>query len=143
MHWKLILLIAFVGLFSSIAYGQNQAETISWGPSEQYDTGGPNAVDMDNNGNCVDVHVGTDRLFYRVGKIDFNSQTISWGPSTEYDTGGPNAVAMDNNGNCVEVHVGTDRLFYRVGKIDFNSQTISWGPSTEYDTGGHKCSRHG
>ena len=73
---------------SSIVWEKSTStpDLISWGPSTEYDTGGPNAVDMDNNGNCVEVHVGTYRLFYRVGKIDFNSQTISWGPSTQYDT---------------------------------------------------------
>jgi hypothetical protein len=42
----------------------NQA--IAWGPSIQYDTGGPNAVALDDHGNAVEVHVGTNRLFYRV-----------------------------------------------------------------------------
>jgi len=109
---------------------------LSWGPSIQYDTGGPNAVAMDDNGNCLEVHVGTNRLFYRVGKANFSNRTVSWGSSTQYDTGGPNAVAMDANGNCVEVHVGTDRLFYRVGKVNFTNKTVSWGTSTQYDTGG-------
>ena len=39
------------------------------GTSTQYDTGGPNAIVMDSDGFCVEVHVGTDRLFYRVGKV--------------------------------------------------------------------------
>jgi hypothetical protein len=89
--------------------------TIAWGPSIQYDTGGPNAVALDDHGNAVEVHVGTDRLFYRVGTVDFTHKTIAWGPSIQYDTGGPNAVALDDNGNVVEVHVGTGRLFYHVG----------------------------
>jgi hypothetical protein len=62
-------------------------QTIDWGHSHEYDTGGPNAVALDNNGNVVEVHVGTDRLFYRVGAVDFVNQTIDWGHSHEYDTG--------------------------------------------------------
>ena len=108
----------------------------AWGESIEYDTGGPNAVALDDNGNAVEVHVGTERLFYRVGRVDFANRTIAWGESIEYDTGGPNAVALDDNGNAVEVHVGTERLFYRVGRVDFANQTIAWGESIEYDTGG-------
>ena len=108
----------------------------NWGPSTQYDSGGPNAVALDNNGHAVEVHVGTDRLFHRVGTVNFANQTIAWGPSTQYDSGGPNAVALDNNGHAVEVHVGTDRLFHRVGTVNFANQTIAWGPSTQYDSGG-------
>ena len=107
----------------------------NWGPSIQYDTGDPNAVALDNNGHAVEVHVGTGRLFHRVGNVNFAGQAIAWGASTEYDTGGPNAVALDNSGHAVEVHVGTNRLFYRVGNVNFAGQTIAWGPSAQYDTG--------
>ena len=46
-------------------------QTIAWGPSTQYDTGGPNAVALDNNHRVVKVHVGTERLFYRVGQLTY------------------------------------------------------------------------
>jgi hypothetical protein len=90
---------------------------IAWGPSIQYDTGGPNAVALDDHGNALEVHVGTNRLFYRVGTVNFTNRTTAWGPSIQYDTGGPNAVALDDQGNALEVHVGTNRLFYRVGHL--------------------------
>ena len=90
---------------------------IALGASIQYDTGGPNAVALDDSGHALEVHVGTERLFYRVGTVDFTNQTIAWGPSTQYDTGGPNAVALDDSGHALEVHVGTERLFYRVGHL--------------------------
>jgi hypothetical protein len=106
-----------------------------WGPSTEYDTGNLNAVALDQRGNAVEVHVGTNRLFYRVGTVDFVSQAIVWGPSSEYDTGNLAAVVLDDNGNTVEVHVGSNRLFYRVGKVDFANRAIVWGPSSEYDTG--------
>ena len=116
--------------------GYNLIPTFALGPSIQYDTGGPNAVALDDNGNVAEVHVGTNRLFHRVGTVNFTNQTIAWGPSIQYDTGGPNAVALDDHGNAVEVHVGTNRLFYRVGTVNFTNQTIAWGPSIQYDTGG-------
>ena len=97
--------------------GYNLIPTFVWGPSIQYDTGGPNAVALDDHGNAVEVHVGTNRLFYRVGTVNFTNHTIAWGPSIQYDTGGPNAVALDDQGNALEVHVGTNRLFYRVGHV--------------------------
>jgi hypothetical protein len=49
--------------------GYNLIPTFVWGPSIQYDTGGPNAVALDDHGNAVEVHVGTNRLFYRVGHL--------------------------------------------------------------------------
>jgi hypothetical protein len=65
--------------------------TISGGDSIQYDTGGPNAVALDDSGNVVEVHVGTDRLFYRVGEVDCANQTITWELSIQDDTSGSNA----------------------------------------------------
>ena len=53
---------------------------ISWGPSEPYDTGDSNAVALDNQGHVVEVHVGSGRLFYRLGAADFTSQMIAFGP---------------------------------------------------------------
>ena len=49
--------------------GYNLIPTFVWGPSIQYDTGGPNAVALDDQGNALEVHVGTNRLFYRVGHV--------------------------------------------------------------------------
>jgi hypothetical protein len=109
---------------------------IAWGASLQYDTGGPNAVALDNNGNVVEVHVGSNKLYSRVGKANFANQTIAWGASFQYDIGGPDAVALDNNGNVVEVHVGGSELYYHVGKANFANQTIAWGASFPYDSGG-------
>ena len=111
-----------------------------WGPSIKYDTGGPNAISLNNNGKCVEVHVGSGLLYYRVGKVDFAKNAISWGTSTQYDAGGPNAISMDDNGQCVEVHVEPGDpfgvLYYRVGKVNFAKNTISWGTNSQYDTGG-------
>ena len=117
-------------------------KTISWGASTQYDNGGPNSIAMDNNGHCIEVHIGSERLFYRVGTVNFVNKAISWGPSTQYDNGESNSISMDNNGHCVEVHVVPvsgrpyGDFFYRVGTVDFVNKTISWGASTQYDNGG-------
>ncbi len=53
-------------------------QKINWGPSKQYDTGSSNSIFMDNAGHCVEVYVGSGRLFYRVGQVNFDSSTISW-----------------------------------------------------------------
>jgi hypothetical protein len=112
---------------------------LTLGPSIKYDTGSSNSVALDDEGNVVEVHVGTgtNSLFYHVGKVDFGARTVDWGASNQYDTGSSNSVAVDNEGNVVEVHVGTgtNLLYYRVGKVDFATRTIDFGPSTQYDTG--------
>ena len=110
--------------------------TIEWGPSIKYDTGGPNSLAMDNSGHCVETHVGTGKLFYRVGNVNFDNNTINWGPSIKFDTGGPDAISMDNSGHCIETHAGSGSLFYRVGNVNFDNNTINWGNSTKFDTGG-------
>ena len=89
---------------------------IEWGPSTKYDTGSSDSIAMDNAGHCVEVHVGSGRLFYKVGKVNFDTEEIQWGPSIQYDTGSSSSISMDNSGHCVEVHVGSGRLFYRVDK---------------------------
>ena len=112
---------------------------LTLGPSLKYDTGSSNSVALDDEGNVVEVHVGTgtNLLYYRVGKVDFTTCTIDFGPSTQYDTGDRNSVALRSDGTVVEVHVGTgtNLLYYRVGKVNFATKTIDFGLSTQYDTG--------
>jgi|GEM_PF-43358 len=108
---------------------------VAWELGQEYDTGSFTSVALDNQGNCVETHVGSDRLFYRIGKLNAENQTIQWVDSQEYDTGSFTSVALDNQGNCVETHVGSDRLFYRIGKLNAENQTIQWADSQEYDTG--------
>jgi hypothetical protein len=86
---------------------------------------------MDNNGHAFEVHVGSGRLFSRLGQVNFSTQTIDWAPGGQYDTGGSNAVAIGNSSDdFVEVHVGSDRLFYHYG-----SAGLTVTPSARYDTG--------
>jgi beta propeller repeat protein len=99
---------------------------IEWGPCTKYDTGCSNSISMDNAGHCVEVHVGSGRLYYRVGKVNFDTEEIQWGPCTKYGTGCSNSISMDNAGHCIEVHVRSGRLYYTVGKVDFDDKNITW-----------------
>jgi len=96
----------------------NHEIKIDWGTIAKYDTGGFNSIAMDNSGHCIEVHVASLKLFYRVGTVNFDTQTIDWGTGTQYDTGRFNSIAMDNNGRCIEVN-GDYRgnLFFRVGNV--------------------------
>jgi hypothetical protein len=129
-------------LFSRVGTANFSSQTIDWGPGAEYDTGGPNAValweDSGGAGHAFEVHVGSGRLFYRAGAVDFAKQMITWGYGVDYDTGDSNAVAMDAYGEFVEVHVGSDRLFYSYGTPNFldPDQRSTRSPSIEYDTGG-------
>jgi hypothetical protein len=115
----------------------NQEFKINWGTIAKYDTGGFNSIAMDDNGHCIEVHVASLKLFYRVGTVNFDTQKIDWGTSIQYDTGRFNSIAMDNNGHCIETHVDFGgNLFYRVGIVNFDTHTIDWRTSTQYDTGG-------
>ena len=117
------------------------AQSIDWGPSIQYDTGDWNAIAQSVGGDCVEVHVGSGNLYYRVGPSGSAKRTIDWGPSALYDTGSARRHWSFRNGrnplygDCVEVHVGDGSLYYRVGKLDRKTRVIDWGQSTSYDTG--------
>ena len=104
----------------------SQEIKIDWGDIAKYDTGGFNSIAMDNKGHCIEVHVASLKLFYRVGIVDFKSQKIDWGTGIQYDTGRFNSIAMDNNGRCIEAHVDFGgNLFFRVGNVkEFSSRPV-------------------
>lgn len=119
-----------------------------WKLPYSYDTGGQMSITMDDNGNCIEMHRGRDgggnqnNIYYKVGKIDFNTNKIEWG--SNYNTGITGefiSVEMNNNGYCVEMHcgVGTDnnQHYYRVGQINTSTKTISWGAEYTCGTGGY------
>ncbi len=123
--------------------GSNITE-ISWGQSNSYDTGSNLAIAMDDYGNCVEFHRGSEnkssnnQLFIRVGKANFSTQKIKFGHCDKYHSGSDLAIAMDNHKHCIEVHRGSgdsNNHYYAVGKIDFNKQKIDMGTSHQYDTG--------
>ncbi|MTI32099.1 hypothetical protein [Xanthovirga aplysinae] len=112
--------------------------SVSWGSSRKYDTGSTPSVAVNNNNIAVEVHRGSgssNRLYYRVGKVNSSNKTISWGSSVLYDTGESPSVAIDDNGLAIEVHDGSGTLYYRVGKVNEGSKRIDWGPSRAYTTG--------
>ena len=99
-----------------------------------YDSGSQNSVALDSNGNAVEVHVGTGRLYYHVGQVGRGSE-LTWGPSLQYDTGNTNAVSMDDNGNVVEVHSSGTDLYYCVGRADFSKKSITFTAAKKYAQG--------
>ncbi len=99
---------------------------VEWGPSVIYDPGNSNSISMDNAGHCIEVHVVSGRLFYKVGYVNFDTKKIQWGSNIQYDTGSSNSITLDDSGHCVEVHVRSGRLYYRVGKVNFDNKTIGW-----------------
>ena len=128
-------------LYYRVGFPDHVKRTIEWGPSAAYDTGSSNAISMRDSRSplhdyCVEVHVGDESLYYRVGKVHRRLRTIDWGPSTLYDTGHSNAIALHGDRDqCVEVHVGSGKLYYRVGRVDYEKQSIAWGPAAEYGDG--------
>lgn len=107
------------------------------GPSTEYGTGERNTVALDNNANCVALHVRSRQIYSHVGRVDFINQEINWGPVTSYGAGDSVAIDVDDFGQCVGVHADGGRLHYRVGMINTNTATIDWGASAEYASGVH------
>ena len=67
MFFGFILVSALLATFSGAVTTAASAAGLSSGPSTEYDSGSANAVALDDSGHAVEVHVGTGRLFYRVG----------------------------------------------------------------------------
>lgn len=130
----------------------NTERRITWKDSVRYndnpdtdrDTGSQLTVALDNSGNVVEMHCGSDdnkqTLSYLVGKFDVDAdESITWEKSVQYagnyNTGSLFAVALDNRRNVVGVHCGSDdKLYYRIGTLNDN-KTITWGGAVEYGTG--------
>jgi len=91
----------------------------------------------------LEVHKGanSDKLYYRVGKINSDQETVTWDESShQYDSSGKTpTVAVDSYGKVLEVHKGanSDALYYRPGTMG-NGFTVDWASSSkEYDTSGN------
>lgn len=106
---------------------------LEWSSSTQYDTGTVNSFDLDDQGNCLDVHVGGTKLYYRVGTIDSGDQSIDFGDSTFYANGTVTGIGLAQDGNFVEVHVSSNRLYSRVAQANFSNKTINWRDGRQYD----------
>lgn len=115
---------------------------LEWSSSNQYDTGTVNSFDLDDRGNCLDVHVGGTRLYYLVGKINSSDRSIDFGDSTYYANGTVTSIGLAEDGNFVEVHVSRNKLYSRVAKANFDNKTIEWREGRQYDQydGGYYCS---
>ncbi|WKD49225.1 hypothetical protein [Microbulbifer spongiae] len=115
--------------------------SVNWGGDHYYDTGSNLAIAMDDS-HCVEMHRGSggnsNKLYHKVGNVNFSKQEIDWGKSIYYHSGSDFGIAMDNNGNCVEVHRGggsSTTHYYAVGKVNFSKKTIDWGESEAYGVG--------
>ncbi len=106
---------------------------ITWTPSTQYDTGTVSSLDLDDQGNCLETHVGGTRLYYRVGEINNSGKNIDFGKSTSFANGTVTNIALASDGNFVEVHVSKGKLYSRVAQANFKNKTIKWRHGTPYD----------
>jgi hypothetical protein len=105
------------------------------GPNRDYGRGVKNSVALDNNANCVSLHVLSRQIASQFGRVDFLTQNIDWGPSVAYGVGDSIAIDVDDIGRCVGVHTDSGRLHYRVGAINTRVSRIDWGTSIDYGSG--------
>ncbi len=105
------------------------------GPSREYGSGEKTAVALDNNANCVSLHISSRQITSQLGRVDFITQSVNWGRSVSYGTGESISIDVDDFGRCVGVHVDSGRLYYRVGAINTSSSLIDWGTSADYGIG--------
>ena len=119
--------------------GGLEKKSIDWGPSDEYGEGSSNTIALNGEGKyCVEVHVLSGKLYYRVGQVDYRTKSIAWGRSTETARATPTQFPSVpwTRGGVAESHVKSGKLFYRVGVLNAASKTISWKePSQEYGTG--------
>lgn len=107
-------------------------QMLEWSSSTEYDTGTVTSFDLDDRGNCLEVHIGAGKQYYRVGTIN-SDRSIDFGDSTYYARGNVNSISLANDGNFVEVHVSSNRLYSRVGRANFSNKNIEWREGRQYD----------
>jgi len=125
------------------------SKTITWlSGGKSFNSGGAISIAMDNLGNIVTAFRGepgssnANKLYYRVGDIDFASGVISWGALANSGTGGNIDISIDDKGNVLDVHSGSPggsnhfRHYYRLGSMSDADNTINWQNSQRFDTGG-------
>ena len=126
------------------------SNTVSWINGMKYDTGGSLSISLDDNGNCMETHLGNPSIlsnranrYYLIGKVNFSTGIISWNDgSTLYDTGGNGDIAISSNGTCLEVHRGSPYIsshinnhYYKLGKINYNTKSINWTQGALFNYG--------
>ena len=108
-------------------------QMLEWSSSDQYDTGTVSSFDLDDQGNCLETHVGGGNLYYLVGTVNDGDQSINFGNSTRYASGTTTNISLAGSGNFVEVHVSSNRLYSRVAQANFSNKTINWRDGRQYD----------
>ncbi len=114
-------------------------DTISWGPSRQFDWGyHPNVAVYGDT--VVEVHQASQTdpsaLWYSVGTLQTQTMTISWGPAYHYDNGSSPAIAFVDGSDVKEVHQGAPGAVWTdIGTR--SGSTINFGQPQNYDSGAH------
>ncbi|MFS1519445.1 hypothetical protein V1503_23745 [Bacillus sp. SCS-151] len=113
------------------------------GDGQQYADGQNYSVDVNNNGQVVEVHESESggELYVKTGSINANGK-IKWNGAHKYDNGGKNpSVALLDDGTVIATHQSesstSPNLYSYVGKID--GTTVVWNAGnnsgTKYDSG--------
>lgn len=94
-------------------------KTISFGDSQNYDSGSNPSVALTDDGFVIEVHRSQtfNTLWKRIGQVDVASRTIQWiGGSVQYCDGSAPAVATDGV-TAVEVHQSWQTLLYAASLV--------------------------
>lgn len=137
--------------YYSVGTINTSSKTITWKKKgTEFDTGGTIAIALDDNGRCLNTHLGSassishrDNRYYRKGVVNFTNGEVAWGSSILYDTGGDGDIAISNNGRSLEVHKGSpyslshgNNHYYKTGTFNFLSNSFNWVEEALFQTGG-------
>ena len=125
--------------------GKTDADKI-WGPAKTYAEEGLNpAVALNNNGVVVEVEESSNKLYYRVGKLDGDNMKITGLDNPiELDEGNKPSITINDGGVVIlayehKIHTPMetfDVLRYSIGQLQPDDTTIVWQPYSEYDDSG-------
>lgn len=116
-------------------------KTVSFGDTNQWDSGLNPAIALNNSNIAVEVHQGngnSQRVYYSVGSIDPATKWVSFNDSKHYDSGQRPNVALNNANVVLEVHETTAMtlsLWCTVGTIQDDREHIDFGAPQDYDNG--------
>lgn len=117
------------------------AKTVSFGQTNEWDSGMNPSVALNNSNIAVETHQGDDnplRIYYSVGSIDPNTKWVSFRDSKHYDSGHRPSVSVNNANYVIESHettAATYSLWCTVGKIQDDREHIDFGDPQDYDNG--------
>lgn len=122
-------------LYYSVGTVDKAGKKTFWGPMMQYDTGKVPSValtSMEGSLYAIETHdsgLVTNKIYFRVGKVDQDQKTIDWGDTSEFCSGQKPKVCANSEGTVVIAHeekhlLWGEKIHCDVMKLNVDEKTL-------------------